>query len=231
MKNITNLIIGALFAAAILFFADIPASAQDPTSVDAKHYKVEFENDQVRVLRASYGPKEKSVMHQHPDAVAVSITGTNGKFSFPDGKSQMRAFKAGQVKWSPAETHLPQNLSAKPFQVILVELKGQSGGAAMPAGSADPIKADPKRHKLEFENNRVRVIRFKGGPGEKQPMHGHPGSVAIYLTNGRMKFTYPDGKTSEATVKAGQAAWRDAVAHTGKNLGKNRLEAIIVEMK
>ena len=30
-----------------------PAMAQDPVKVDAKHYKVEFENDQVRVLRIS----------------------------------------------------------------------------------------------------------------------------------------------------------------------------------
>jgi hypothetical protein len=36
--------------------------AQDAVKVDPKHYKVEFENDQVRVLRITYGPGEKSVM-------------------------------------------------------------------------------------------------------------------------------------------------------------------------
>ena len=49
-----------------------PAMAQDPAKVDAKHYKLEFENDQVRVLRITYGPGEKSVMHEHPDAMATS---------------------------------------------------------------------------------------------------------------------------------------------------------------
>ncbi len=38
------------------------ALAQDPVNVDAKHYKVMFENDQVRVLKIHYNPKEKSVM-------------------------------------------------------------------------------------------------------------------------------------------------------------------------
>ncbi|RMF59352.1 MAG: hypothetical protein D6748_06625, partial [Calditrichaeota bacterium] len=46
-------------------------SRQDPTVVDAMHYQVIFENDQVRVLRINYGPYEKSVMHYHPEGVAV----------------------------------------------------------------------------------------------------------------------------------------------------------------
>ena len=33
--------------------------AQDPVHVDLRHYTVEFENDQVRVLRIRYGPHEK----------------------------------------------------------------------------------------------------------------------------------------------------------------------------
>ncbi len=42
--------------------------------VDAAHYKVEFENDQVRVLRVIYGPLEKSVMHEHPASIGVYLT-------------------------------------------------------------------------------------------------------------------------------------------------------------
>jgi quercetin dioxygenase-like cupin family protein len=42
--------------------------------------KVEFENESVRVLRISYEPGEKSVMHYHPNAVAVCLT--DGKTGF-----------------------------------------------------------------------------------------------------------------------------------------------------
>ena len=101
------------------------ALAQDPVKVDATHYKVEFENDQVRVLRIKVGPKEKSIMHQHPNAVAIFLTDVNGKFSFPDGKSEAVSSKAGDARWTPAITHLPENLGDQPFEVILVELKGK----------------------------------------------------------------------------------------------------------
>ena len=107
------------------------ALAQDPVKVDATHYKVEFENDQVRVLRIKVGPKEKSIMHQHPNAVAIFLTDVNGKFSFPDGKSEAVSSKAGDARWTPAITHLPENVGDQPFEVILVELKGKPS-AVMP---------------------------------------------------------------------------------------------------
>lgn len=99
--------------------------AQDPVKVDAKHYTVEFENSEVRVLRIKVGPKEKSVMHKHPNAVAIFLTDVNGKFSFPDGTSQDVTSKAGEARWTPAITHLPENTSDQPFEVILVELKSK----------------------------------------------------------------------------------------------------------
>ncbi len=100
--------------------------AQDATKVDPKHYKVEFENDQVRVLRITYGPKEKSVMHEHPDAFAIFLNDLNGKFTFPDGKSQEITQKAGMTLWTPAGKHLPENVGDKPFELILVEMKNKS---------------------------------------------------------------------------------------------------------
>ena len=112
-----------LVSVIFLFALSTVTLAQDPVKVDANHYKVEFENDQVRVLRIKVGPMEKSVMHQHPNAVAIFVTDVNGKFTFPDGKSEAITSKAGETRWTPAITHLPENTSDKPFEVILVELK------------------------------------------------------------------------------------------------------------
>ena len=108
----------------IMSFA-VAALAQDPVTVDSNHYKVEFENSQVRVLRVKVGPGEKSLMHAHPNAVAIFMTDANGKFTFPDGTTQDITGKAGQALWTPAITHLPENTSAQPFEVILVELKSK----------------------------------------------------------------------------------------------------------
>ncbi len=97
--------------------------AQDATKADPKHYKVEFENDKIRVLRITYGPGEKSVMHEHPDAFAVFLTDEQGKFTLPDGKTIETAQKAGTTMWTPAGKHLPENTGKKPFELILMELK------------------------------------------------------------------------------------------------------------
>ena len=100
--------------------------AEDPIKVDPNHYKVEFENDQVRVLRVSYGPREKSVMHDHPMSVGVHLTDIWGKFTFPDGKTEEISGMAGEARLSPAGSHLPENVSDKPLELILVELKAKS---------------------------------------------------------------------------------------------------------
>ena len=101
------------------------ALAQDPVKVDPNHYKVEFENAEVRVLRVKVGAGEKSIMHQHPNAVAIFMTDINGKFTFPDGKTEPATRKAGEALWTPAISHLPENTGAQPFEVILVELKSK----------------------------------------------------------------------------------------------------------
>jgi quercetin dioxygenase-like cupin family protein len=113
----------ATLATLLLMAAAAPALAQDPVKVDAKHYKVEFENDQVRVLRITYGPGEKSVMHDHPNAFAIFLTEASVKFTLADGKTRDDQRKAGTTLWTPAEKHQPENVGAKPMELILVELK------------------------------------------------------------------------------------------------------------
>ena len=119
---------------AILVSAAIatPVLAQDPVKVDSKHYKVEFENEHVRVLRITYGPGEKSVMHEHPDAVATFLVDAKSVFHLPDGSKVPNDNKKGAVLWTPAGKHLPENTGDKPFELILVELK--SNAPAKPAG-------------------------------------------------------------------------------------------------
>ena len=110
-------------------------SAQDAAKVDPKHYTVISENAQVRILKVHYGPHEKSVMHSHPATVAVFLTDANGQFTFPDGKKEAFASKAGDARYSAATTHLPENTGDKAMDIIVVELKGPKA-AAKPAKTA-----------------------------------------------------------------------------------------------
>jgi quercetin dioxygenase-like cupin family protein len=116
------------------------AMAQDPVKVDAKHYKVELENEHVRVLKIHYGPHEKSVMHEHPDSVAVFLTDGEVRFGLPDGKTEDTHAKAGTAQFTPAGKHLPENLGDKPFDVMLVELKGKPAASHHAAAKTDEKK-------------------------------------------------------------------------------------------
>jgi len=118
-------------------------SAQDAVKADPKHYSVVSENDQVRILKVHYGPREKSVMHSHPNTVAVFLTDAKGTFTFPDGKKQDFAVKAGDSQYSAAGTHLPENTGDKEMEVIVIELKGKAAKADKPA-KTEPAKAAKK---------------------------------------------------------------------------------------
>jgi len=121
MKKLTY----TLAAATLALIAVVLVHAQDPVKVDSKHYKVVFENDQVRVLHIQYAPGEKSPMHHHPDSVAVFLGDQRAKFTYPDGKTEEVTAKAGEARWIPAGAHEPENISDKPLEVVLVEVKGK----------------------------------------------------------------------------------------------------------
>ena len=125
-----------LWLAVLICLAASPVLAQDPVKVDPKHYKVIFENDQVRVLRIHYGPYEKSAMHEHPDGVVTFLADQKVKFTFPDGKSEETTGKAGDTLWMPEGKHLPENTGTTPLDGVLVELKGKM--SAKPAAKAPP---------------------------------------------------------------------------------------------
>jgi quercetin dioxygenase-like cupin family protein len=125
-----------LLCAVVSLFAVTVAMAQDAAKVDPKHYKVEAENDQVRVLRVHYGPGEKSVMHSHPGQVVVYLTDGTIRFHMPDGKSQDATGKAGETQLTPAVVHDPENTGKTPFDAIVVELKHGASAHAKPAGKA-----------------------------------------------------------------------------------------------
>ena len=115
-----------LFAAITILFVVVVISAnnyaQDAAEVDPEHYKVEFENDQVRVLRINYAPGDKSVMHSHPEGVVIFLTDGSGRFNYPDGKTEDMNFESGLVIWTEAQTHQPENTGDKPFEVIQIEM-------------------------------------------------------------------------------------------------------------
>ena len=104
--------------------AQSPSEGGDAVQLDPRHYQVEYENDRLRVLRVQFGPHEKSVMHRHPAGVVIVLSDCDFRTYLPQGEARHTIGKSGQVVGfdEPIE-HLPENLSAKPFEAIFVELK------------------------------------------------------------------------------------------------------------
>src|SRR5262249_34987770 len=174
---------------ALLVLASRPTLAQDPVKVAAKQCKVAFENDYVRVLSWSTAPHEKTAMHDHPAMVSISLSGGKTRFTSSDGKTREVETKAGQATWSDPEKHSSEELSGKASGIIQVELKKRpDSGMVGLAAAEDSVAVDPKHYKVEFQNDRVRVLRIKYGPGEKSVMHAHPATVAVFLTPGQAKM-------------------------------------------
>lgn len=109
----------------------LPVLAQDPAQADPQHYKVVFENDQVRVLHIKYGPHEKGVMHEHPASLAIWLTDAQSTLASPDGTVQSFQAKAGDVEWDEATKHQGENTGDQPLELYQIEMKPAEMGMPM----------------------------------------------------------------------------------------------------
>ena len=88
-----------------------PVTALDPVKVDPRHYKLELENDQVRVLRIHFDARDKGERHEHIlNRVVVYLNDQQGG-------------KADDVRMAGAATHAEENASDRAADRIAVELK------------------------------------------------------------------------------------------------------------
>ena len=102
----------------------------------------------------------------------------------------------------------------------------------------DALVAAPRHHALLFENEAVRVLDTRIGPGHMVPLHMHRWPSALYIM-GWSDFVRRDGAgTVMADSRAGgklpeeSALWSGPLApHTLENVGVSELRAISVEVK
>jgi quercetin dioxygenase-like cupin family protein len=100
--------------------------AQDPTKVEPKHYKLDFENDKVQVVSVHYGPHEKSALHEHPGGVVVILTAAHLRFTDENGKMREVFSKPGEARWYPPFHHRVENLGDTPYDAVYVGIKGMN---------------------------------------------------------------------------------------------------------
>jgi hypothetical protein len=93
----------------------------DAVAADSKHYKVEFENDIVRVLRVRLDAGDSTPRHAHSAYCAIELSDS----SLKEGNGPTSESKAGQVFCGDATSHAPQNVGKALAESIVVEFKNR----------------------------------------------------------------------------------------------------------
>jgi quercetin dioxygenase-like cupin family protein len=95
----------------------------------------------------------------------------------------------------------------------------------------DAVTVAPHLYKVLLENDRVRVLEVRAQPGVKSAMHTHPNYVAVAISDGKYRFTSPDGKSVEMELKPGQTLFLDPVEHATEILGTSEAHIVLIELK
>ncbi|MGH9628677.1 MAG: hypothetical protein ACRD7E_10115 [Bryobacteraceae bacterium] len=229
MKRLFGSVLEIMPMAALAVLFGAIAFAQDPVPLDPEHYKVELENERVRVVRVLYGPGEGSPMHEHPAGVGITMTVTKSRFQMPDGSTREgRRRPAGVVFWREPTRHANQNLMSEAAEMIEMDLKDlPDRGAAEVAKSDSPEQLET----VELENEFVRVLRARIPGGGKTSTHKHPDRVIVVMGDQRLRLTTSGGRAEERTLQKGQVLWMLAETLSVENTGSGMGESIIVELK
>jgi quercetin dioxygenase-like cupin family protein len=99
------------------------------------------------------------------------------------------------------------------------------------AQGQDPAVVNAKTIKVQFENDRVRVLEANLPPGVKEEVHSHPAYVIYVLAGGRYRNYAADGKITEGTFQTGDVIYRDPLTHAAENIGDKPMHMILVELK
>ena len=125
------------------------ALGQDPTKVEPKHYRLDFENDRVQVVSVHYGPHEKSGLHDHPGGVVVILTEAHLRFTDENGKTREVFSKPGEARWYPPFKHKVENLGDTAYDAVYIGIKGKLAAWNGSAGST--TAADEETRKIVAE--------------------------------------------------------------------------------
>jgi hypothetical protein len=140
-------------------------------------------------------------------------------------------FESDDPRLPPGSTHYCE---ASPddrghtMREIRVELKAAPKAASM---KLDAVRVDPERYKIDFENDRVRIVRLGFGPHEEGLMVEHPPRVLATLTDVAVKLLFADGRTDERGAPRGVAAWLEGETLLTENAGDHPLEVVLIEPK
>jgi quercetin dioxygenase-like cupin family protein len=96
------------------------------TVADPEHYRLEFENEYVRVIRCRIPGRDKVKMHNHPfGSVVIFMTDQNLHQTLENGTTEEAHNKAGHVLWGTGSQarHMGENITDQLYEYLRVDVK------------------------------------------------------------------------------------------------------------
>jgi hypothetical protein len=207
--------------------------AQDPLKVAPQAYKLQFENEWVKVVRVHYAPREKVVAHDHtPTASAYVYLNDSGPVIFKHidtsyGAVTRQPTKAGGVRVyrGIAETHEVENTSDLPSDFLRVEFKTEVKNENSLRGKffREEYPAGENFQKMQFENEQIRITRLVCAAGKKLDVSANASepTLLVALSAGTLKASRSKGKSGKLNLAMGQTEWvalnqQEVLENTGK---------------
>jgi len=201
----------------LLSLLTINAVAQDPLQLLPNAYKLEFENEWVKVVRVHYAPHEKLPAHEHtPTASAYVYLSDGGPvvFNHKEYYAVTRpATKAGsfRVYRGLQEHHEVENQSDLPSDFLRVEFKTEPMNEKSLKGRfyREDFPAGQNFQKIQFENEQIRITRLVCAPGKTLELSAGTSEPALLvaLSSVAFKNEQAKGKAKQLKLGVGQTMW------------------------
>jgi hypothetical protein len=144
--------------------------SNDPLKVAPQAYKLEFDNEWVRVTRVRYEAREKIAEHYHTERPSAYVyLNDAGPVIFkhkdlPYGDVTRAAVKAGtfRVYRGVKEVHAVENPSETASEFLRVEFKTEPLNQNTLRGKfhREPVPPGENSRKVQFENDQIRITRM-----------------------------------------------------------------------
>ena len=159
----SRLVLAACLACAVV----LPISAQDPTKTLPESYRVQLDNDHVRVVRVHYDAGARLPEHTHPPGttVYVYLNDSDGVVFRHSGNSTRAvtrpAVKAGAVRVASGgeEHHTAENPASTPSDFLRIWFRTDNGGERNLRRRLSPTDDT-------FENKQMRITRLRVAHGQ-----------------------------------------------------------------
>jgi hypothetical protein len=228
----------------IISMLAITILAQDPLKTLPQNYKLEFENEWVKVVRVHYGAKEKIPAHDHTETGAAYVyLSDSGPVIFRHiglsyGAVTRAAVKAGTFRLYRAvkEVHEVENNNDTPSDFLRVEFKTEpiNGNSLRGKFHREDVPAGENLVKVQFENEQIRASRLVIAPGKKAEIGASATEpiLLIALTPAKFKTTDAKKKSAKLNLQTGKAGWLAAGQQQQfENVGDSPAELLRFDLK